>query len=65
MPTSAALTTVVKQTSDSEPTQARVVLKLPPTLTTLYDAKYKKLSQSDFQKACELVFQYPLMKQNT
>ena len=59
MPTSAALTAVVvKQTSDSEPiaTNARVALKLPPTLASLYDPKYKNLSQSDFQEACESVF---------
>ena len=50
------LAAVVKQTSDSEPTHARVTLKLPPTLATLYDAKYKNLWQSDFQEACESVF---------
>ena len=57
-PTSAALTAVVKQTSDSEPiaTNARVALKLPPTLASLYDPKYKNLSHSDFQEACESVF---------
>ena len=37
---------MVKQTSDSEPiaTHARVALKLPPTLASLYDPKYKNLS---------------------
>ena len=56
MPTSAVLAAVVKQTSDSEPTHARVALKFPPTLATLYDAKYKNLLQSDFQEACGSVF---------
>ena len=55
MPTSAALTAVVKQTPNPEP--AKVALKLPPTLITLCDPKYKNLSQSDFQEACEVVFQ--------
>ena len=39
------------------PEPARIALKLPPTLITLCDPKYKNLSQSDFQEACEVVFQ--------
>ena len=62
MPTSAALTAVVKQTSDSEPiaTNARVALKLPPALASLNDPKYKNLSHSDFQEACESPISKPV-----
>ena len=55
-PTSAALTTVVKQLSES--TYASVILKLPPTLAArLYDSKYKDLPQCDLEKVCESAFQ--------
>ena len=55
-PTSAALTTVVKQLSES--THASVILKLPPTLAArLYDSKYKDLPQCDLGKVCESAFQ--------
>ena len=55
-PTSVALTTVVKQLSES--THASVILKLPPTLAArLYDSKYKDLPQCDLGKVCELAFQ--------
>ena len=56
MPTSATLTAVAKQ--PPKPTNSSVILKLPPTLkTSLHDPKYKDLSNSDFEKACESIFQ--------
>ena len=56
MPTSATLTAVAKQ--PPKPTNSNVILKLPPTLKTyLHDPKYKDLSKSDFEKACESIFQ--------
>ena len=54
MPKSAALTAAVKLTS--EPTLARIIQKLPPTLATLYNVKYKDLQQCDLRKVCESVF---------
>ena len=56
MPKSATLTAVAKQSP--KPTNSSVILKLPPTLkTSLHDPKYKDLSNTDFEKACESIFQ--------
>lgn len=55
LPTSAALTTVIEQTS--KPSHSKIILKLPPTLTSMYDPKYLDMSESDLRSACELAFQ--------
>ena len=55
MPTSATLTTVDKKPEKS--ISPKLILRLPATLQTLYDPKYKNLPESDFRKACESAFQ--------
>ena len=57
MPNSGVLTAVEAMAEPSMKTDARIVRKLPPLLTTLQDNKYQDLNEENLNMECVSIFQ--------